>query len=560
MIDTNIVTLLGVLSMEIENKLLAGDPANYAAFDDLVNEFNDTIVKHPEEAAEYFKEASLIPFISLKVDDMIPVEKRMSPIINPGLSNKEGLTTYPDLYPDGRFVELVYERGILTKAYYSTAGFSLDVTSRIELISLTTPRIVEAWSDFQSITVSGVLAISKSRNNLLSQINLRPLSTSAASFNVFNTGITIPYRYLMDFIPYPGQDYNFEELGFYSRPCDLYNGVNKVSKAGDQYYLEPVTDIKVRGVLKTVIWETTVKGYLYPVFGFAIPEGKVKVKVYDFFQWMLAPIGIDSEVTLIKHGDEYQLHSIRTPAERRTMYIPKRCPSCGSLVAYEGGNRNVLYTRCFAEHNPAVEMSVNMFLRDKFTWVDKYNLENFIKQSGVESLLSLVDLRLTYTCYDVLYGLGLKSIGLNEAYLISRACNDKTDLMALLGDINALNALGIAWMKCLDISRETSLPMSAELAEFIQYLKIDFDTPVDPPKVVGIMGGFKISRLELAYYFSFYGIDLVEEGLEKIPVVISGKGDMQYQIDYLEQCGVMVLAADHYFDLNLLIKEVLNYV
>ncbi len=534
------------------------------------NDFDALAAQHPA-AYQKANEALATPFYG---------KGQLLPVSELGFSFpiKELTDCTPEMEqrdkPLGVPVWLVYTHGKLDKAYLGQSSSPIfeDITQRLADLACYVPTKIDAWENGPQQLVTGIISIGIDDWLLLNEIAPRPfLSPVMACANILRDALNDPYARGVLNLTVIGDPLNtYQSLGFSeAQYADVIH-----EKESRLCYLNgklvgeiPNRSTLVMGDIKKITWKTHINGYVYPYLKLKQPVGALsEIPVYEFKPFMLKGLQEGGTVTL-DVGEQRAPVVIGCGDSNRKLFSPSHCPSCGSMLLYEGNSEYTMFIRCTQSDTCPSQPLRRLLLAEKdsgifvkASWFLLAKINRMRVLENVSDILNPDNVNHSYPLVNVLKGLGLPGVTGRTAGVIAASIKD---LPAWLKDpkvqMASLEMSRLSWsdrFRCLSL-------LKSEQEVFLtiaESLNIDY-TPIalEPPSI-GIVGSAKISRWQLQTYFRDCGLQLEEEIKDDTRVVLAGYHSSATTLRRLESRGVMVIDISHCVNIHALIEEVKRYV
>lgn len=611
-------------------------------FDELTRTLNKLKSEHPAEAKLIRKSQAVVPMVGegTKLETKVISDKMLS--LNKAYSEAEldiffrqqpeEATFNYEYKLDGLALELNYSQGVLTEILTRYDGANGEVVTHALPLFNNIPLEVPAWKDIPNRRVRGEGYITYANFKLFNEMaitpaknprnstsgwiralkeNQNPLVKGLLSYNVYWCDSDLGEETYDDVME------RLEVLGFTRAPVvnELYvkNNVRstiypvdgiviKVNELAIQRkqgnrsnsprwaiaYKFPAENAET--TLMEVIWQVGRTGAVTPVAIYSpvmlMGVECTRATIHNYRRFMSHKLRVGSRIIISRNGDVIpHLARVVDEGKGKVIHAPTSCPSCGSLLAYEGENDEAIHLRCYNVSSCPAQLAQRCYnLVDKhgfdidgigLTTVTKWIEEGLVKNPA--DIFLLPESAMNARTWDNLHAgktvplnkfikaLSLPGVGEVTAMSIAKAIastmklDDKNDIIAFLQHAPSMHQVP-------DVGVGTALEVSLAVqdSEFIKmYNKLMEVVTIVPPVItdytckVAISGSATIGRSELEELFRENGIELTNKVGKDCKWMLTGQRPSKAKITKANKLGLPILDVADMSSMKELVEKIL---
>ena len=296
--------------------------------------------------------------------------------------------------------------------------------------------------------------------------------------------------------------------------------------------------------LSEVIWQVGRTGAVTPVAIYSpimlMGVECTRATIHNYRRFMSHKLRVGSKIVISRNGDVIpHLARVAEEGKGKVIHAPTSCPSCGSLLAYEGENDEAIHLRCYNVSSCPAQLAQRCYnLVDKhgfdidgigLSTVTKWIEEGLVKNPADIFLLPETAMNAgvwkrlhearTVPLNKFIKALSLPGVGEVTAMSIAKSLaatmklDEKDDVIAFLQHTGAMQSVpdvgtGTALEVCLEVQKPEFIKMYDKLMKVVTLVP-----PVltDYTCKVAITGSTSMGRAELEDLFRDHGIELTNK-------------------------------------------------
>lgn len=372
---------------------------------------------------------------------------------------------------------------------------------------------------------------------------------------------------------------------------DELGSTNEYPRWGVAYKFPPE---QAETIAENVSWETGRTGRVTPVLTYkAVTLGgntNTECSLFNYRHFIKTGVRKGSRIIIARNGDVIPYFVKVVEAGLGDEFkTPKVCPSCSSILMYEGKDeKNIFLTckntvDCPAQH---IQRFINFVSRkgldikgygDKMmekhvgegkvsTLSDILNLGEILSGEGLDRNTEKVIEKLnnlgSYQAYKVLGALGVPGVAEGTAKLITAQVGSVEDLIALLKDVKRLLEIeGVGVSTVNEIQSFLSNPaLLTDVENVLNKLTLTFEKGQEHDIKVCVTGGLSIPRKAAEEKFNLSGIELLDGVTKKMDVLVFAPGGSQGKKDKAIAMNKVVIEATDVHTVEQIIDQILTAI
>lgn len=353
---------------------------------------------------------------------------------------------------------------------------------------------------------------------------------------------------------------------------DELGSTNEYPRWGIAYKFPPES---AHTIAENITWETGRTGKVTPVLTYkAVILGgnsNTECSLFNYRHFLKSGVRKGSEIIIARNGDVIPYFvKVVNQGTGEEFKAPKTCPSCQSVLAYEGKDeRNVFLmclnsSECPAQHLQRFIYFVSRVGLDIKGYGDKM-MEKHLSEGKVKNLTDILDLPVilanesvdrntekvieklrslpTYPAYKVLAAIGIPGLAEGSAQYVTNTVTDVNSLWTLLKDPKRLLEIdGIGPGTVNEIQTFLNdVNLADDALRVLERVPMEF-TPVEDHRVmVYITGGLTVPRKEAAKRLNAYNIGVLDSLSKKMDVLVFAPGGSAGKRDKAMKLGKVII-------------------
>lgn len=336
--------------------------------------------------------------------------------------------------------------------------------------------------------------------------------------------------------------------------------------------------------LVDAVWQVGRTGAVTPVIQYSpillMGVECTRATIHNYRRFINHGLRVGSRIIISRNGDVIpHLAKVVDNGKGPIIHAPKSCPSCGSLLAYEGENDEAIHLRCKNEATCPAQLAQRCY-----NLVDKNGLD--VDGIGLVTITKWIDQGLVKNPADIfrlpenamaqnvwtrlhaarqvpmnkfIKALSLPGVGVVTAMNIAKSVGDH-ELPYFLSQVELLTEVpdvGVA--TAMDVAAAATNPEFAKmLARLLE------EVTLIPPKVenyvckVAVSGSSSIARSELEELFKAQGIETTNRVTKDCKLMLTGNKPSNPKVAKAKKLNLPVIDISSMTDVQSLIERILE--